>query len=292
VSVKRENEALFFSPPQECPAILVTSDADFSRCLEALDFVSSPTQDPDLMRYIHPIYGQERVEGLLEIVAPAYAPGDEKLVTGFLQVFRNYVRLMDESELDTLTGLFNRRTFDRNVAQLLSEARVNSVIDDIQDGNRREDSRARSRWLAVLDIDHFKRVNDKFGHIYGDEVLILLAGIMRGVFRDNDKLFRFGGEEFVVALEPTDEEGARAVFERLRQTVAVNEFPQVGQVTVSIGYVKISSQDMPATVVGHADEALYYAKQHGRNQVCSYEELLSQNKIHSAAALNVDVELF
>ncbi|PWB58106.1 MAG: GGDEF domain-containing protein [Nitrosomonadales bacterium] len=290
-SVKREGVQLVFASLQNSPAILVASDADFSRCLETRDFASSPAR-PGMMRYVHPLHGRDGIEGFLEIIGPEYAEDDEKLVTGFLQVFRNYVRILDESERDTLTGLLNRRTFDRNIGHLLSQARMNDAMDGIPSGCRREDARAQSRWLAVLDVDHFKRVNDKFGHIYGDEVLILLAGMMRKVFREGDKLFRFGGEEFVAALEPTDEEGARAVLERLRQTVASFEFPQVGQVTISIGYVRISSQDVPATVVGHADEALYYAKQHGRNQVCSYEELLSQNKIAPSAPMNVDAELF
>jgi diguanylate cyclase (GGDEF)-like protein len=292
VSVKLEGGQLASSLFQDSPAILVASDQDFSRCLETHGWVSSPALAQGLKRCVHPLHGRDGVEGFLEIVGSEYAEGDEKLVTGFLQIFRNYVRILDESERDTLTGLLNRRTFDRNIGHLLSQARMSGAVDSVPSACRREDARAESRWLAVLDVDHFKRVNDKFGHIYGDEVLILLAGIMRSVFRESDKLFRFGGEEFVVALEPTDEEGARAVLERLRQTVSSYEFPQVGKVTISIGYVKISSQDVPATVVGHADEALYYAKQHGRNQVCSYEALVSENKIASAVAMNVDVELF
>jgi diguanylate cyclase (GGDEF)-like protein len=291
-SVKREQGQLVFAPVQNNSAVLVASDADFSCCLEMRGFISNPAGILGLMRSVHPLYGRNGIEGLLTIVGPEYAEGDEKLVAGFLQVFRNYVRILDESERDTLTGLLNRRTFDRNIDQLLSQARMSGAMNGAVSECRREDARARSRWLAVLDVDHFKRVNDRFGHIYGDEVLILLAGIMRSVFRESDKLFRFGGEEFVAALEPTDEEGVRSVLERLRQAVASYDFPQVGQVTISIGYVRISSQDVPATVVGHADEALYYAKQHGRNQVCSYEELLSQNKIAPAAAMNVDVELF
>ncbi|MFH2212606.1 MAG: GGDEF domain-containing protein [Pseudomonadota bacterium] len=292
VSVRREKEKLVFVPIQDAPAILVSSDDDFAHCLETGDFTSSLAQVPGLMRYVHPLFGRDRVEGFFEVIGPEYEEGNEKLVTGFLQVFRNYVRILDESERDTLTGLLNRRTFDRNIGHLLSQARMNAAMDGAQGKSRREDIRAQSRWLAVLDVDHFKRVNDKFGHIYGDEVLILLAGIMRKVFRERDKLFRFGGEEFVAALEPTDAQGARTVLERLRETVASYEFPQVGQVTISIGYVRISSQDVPATVVGHADEALYYAKQHGRNQVCSYEALVSENKIAPAAAMNVDVDLF
>ena len=217
------------------------------------------------------------------------------MTSGFLQVFSNYVQIIEESERDTLTGLLNRRTFDKNIGRLLSESREAGgdvpIREEAAIPRRRDGARAENRWLAVLDIDHFKRINDKYGHLYGDEVLLLLAGLMHRSFRNNDNLFRFGGEEFVVALDPTDDDGARVVLERFRQSVEGYNFPQVGKVTVSIGYVRIGSQDAPATLFGHADEALYYAKHHGRNQVCSYEMLLDEHKL-APSALNVDAELF
>lgn len=291
VAVRREHAELVFAPVQDVPAILVASDPDFSLCLETGDATSSPVGTSGLIRHVHPLYGQEGIEALLELVGPEYAEGDARLVAAFLKIFRNYMRILDESERDTLTGLFNRRTFDRNLDRLLSQAKTGGIADSSQP-ERRDDAKTKSHWLAVLDIDLFKRVNDRFGHIYGDEVLILLSGIMRKVFRENDKLFRFGGEEFVVALAPTDMEGARNVLERLRKTVESYAFPQVGQVTVSIGFVRITNQDVPTTVIGHADEALYYAKQHGRNQVCSYDDLVSQNKIANLEIVHGDVELF
>lgn len=71
--------------------------------------------------------------------------------------------------------------------------------------------------MGVLDIDHFKSINDRFGHLYGDEVLLLLSRIMRKNFREGDLLFRYGGEEFIVLLQNVDEERAKCVLERLRQ---------------------------------------------------------------------------
>ncbi|WP_173064077.1 GGDEF domain-containing protein [Sulfurimicrobium lacus] len=268
----------------------------FMRCVETRRCFSIPAQQQTgKIRHIHPILSRDGVMGLLEVVGNEHADGDVRMIKGFLQVFSNYVQIIDESERDTLTGLLNRRTFDKNIGRMLSESRQagdeSASSDETNSPRRRGGARAESRWLAVLDIDHFKRINDKFGHLYGDEVLLLLAGIMRRSFRNNDNLFRFGGEEFVVALEPTDADGARAVLERFRQSVESYEFPQVGEVTISIGYVRIGSQDAPATVVGHADEALYYAKHHGRNQVRSYEMLVEAHKI-ATSALNVDVELF
>lgn len=269
-------------------------DPDFALCIEKRSLISRQMPIMGLMRYVHPIFGRDDVVGVLEMVGREYGDADARLVSGFLEIFRNYVHVLDESERDTLTGLLNRRTFDTNIGRILSDSRRlkdSELASDDSSPRRREGDSADSWWLAVLDIDHFKSVNDKFGHIYGDEVLILLTRIMKRAFRINDKLFRFGGEEFVVALEPTDQEGAYQVLERLRQTVESYVFPQVGRVTVSIGYVRIGAQDVPATVVGHADEALYYAKQNGRNQVCSYESLVSQGKI-AATTLNRDVVLF
>ena len=81
-------------------------------------------------------------------------------------------------------------------------------------------------WLGVVDIDHFKRVNDGFGHLIGDEVLVLVARIMRQSFRHYDRLYRFGGEEFVVLLRGGDEEDAKAAFERFRTNVESYLFPR------------------------------------------------------------------
>ena len=95
-----------------------------------------------------------------------------------------------------------------------------------------------THWLAVSDIDFFKRVNDDFGHLYGDEVLLLMANIMRETFRGTDILFRFGGEEFVIVLRSTNQQGAHQALERFRITVEEYDFPQVGNVTISIGYIE------------------------------------------------------
>lgn len=270
--------------------VLLSEDADFSRCVETRLFLSRPARTGGNMRHVYPVFGRDSVVGVLEVIGNPHDASDIRLTSGFLQIFRSYVQILDESERDTLTGLLNRRTFDKNIGKLLSESR--RAGDDANlSPCRREEGRAEGRWLAVLDVDYFKRINDKYGHLYGDEVLLLLAGIMRRSFRDRDNLFRFGGEEFVVALDPTDDEGARTVLERFRQSVENYDFPQVGKVTISIGYVRIGSQDAPATVVGHADEALYYAKHHGRNQVCSYEALVKEHKI-ATQTMNVEVELF
>ncbi|MFC1685365.1 GGDEF domain-containing protein [Pseudomonadota bacterium] len=221
---------------------------------------------------------------------------NENFIAGYFQIYRNYLRLLDESEHDTLTGLLNRRTFEQNLAKILAE--WHKEQDQEGEGSkelphRRQGESEKCNWLAVIDIDFFKRINDKFGHLYGDEVLVLLANIMRESFRGYDKLFRFGGEEFVAILRTTNQAGAIHALERFRQAVAAYAFPQIGQVTVSIGFVEIAYQAIPTEVLGHADDALYYAKEHGRNRLCQYEQLVETGEIKPAPfAGGEDAELF
>ena len=149
---------------------------------------------------------------------------------------------------------------------------------------------AARQWLAVVDIDHFKQVNDRFGHLYGDEVLILITNILRSSFRSHDRIFRFGGEEFVVLLRSTTLSTAHKVFNRFRLAVQEYNFPQVGRVTVSLGFV-CTTKGSPVEILGQADQALYYAKEHGRNQVCFYDDLVASGHLATKVA-NDDVELF
>ena len=127
-----------------------------------------------------------------------------------------------------------------------------------------------------MDIDFFKRVNDRFGHARGDEVLAATARLMRESFRQSDRLFRCGGEEFVVILEPTDGRYVRGILERFRRVVEAHDFPGVGLVTISMGYTRVAADDDRAAAFRRADEALYAAKRRGRNQVISHEELANE----------------
>jgi diguanylate cyclase (GGDEF) domain len=202
-------------------------------------------------------------------------------------VYRNYLRVLKESERDTLTGLKNRKTFDDNITRIIAQTRAALPPGE----ERRQHDGDEHHWLGIVDIDHFKRINDTFGHVFGDEVLLLFAALMRKVFRAEDLLFRFGGEEFIVVLAPTHADAARQAFERLRTVVEGFSFPQVGRVTVSVGFVRIEPEDIPSTVVGQADEALYWGKRHGRNQVCHYDDLLAAGELAPHIAEG-GVELF
>ena len=225
-----------------------------------------------------PVRLDKDVSACIEIRSPTPSASPARdLMVGILSVYRNYQSLLDYSERDSLTKLLNRKTFDDAFAKLLSATAVPDNAPLPVDQDRRQSGGKKRQWLAVLDIDHFKRVNDQFGHLCGDEVLILLANLLRSSFRACDRIFRFGGEEFVVLLRGTALDEARTIFERFRNNVERHHFPQVGQVTVSIGFSGISATDTPVVVVGHADQALYHAKTHGRNRVCYYDEVVAGN---------------
>jgi diguanylate cyclase (GGDEF)-like protein len=221
-----------------------------------------------------PIWFGDQATTCLEIVRNAPFPAATiHTIAGIVGVYRNFQNLLDYSERDSLTGLLNRKTFEDQLARMLQcpvepEAPFPGRLE------RRCSQGEEKGWLAVVDVDHFKMVNDTFGHLYGDEVLILIANQLQASFRTQDRVFRFGGEEFVVLLRSTTLEHARRIIDRFRSNVENYQFPQVGKVTVSVGFVSISPYDSPVVTLGHADQALYYAKTHGRNQACHYNELV------------------
>ena len=241
-----------------------------------------------------PVWMHEKVSTCLEITqSRPFSAHKLDVLKGVFLVYQNYQSLLDYSERDALTGLFNRKTFDEQFARTaspgLSSNRSKSAESMIAEEVITE-SEPVQNWLAVVDIDHFKQVNDRFGHLYGDEVLILIANILRTSFRSHDRIFRFGGEEFVVLLRNTTLSKAHKVFNRFRETVQEHHFPQVGSVTVSLGFVG-TSRGSPVEILGQADQALYYAKEHGRNQVRFYEDLVAAGELATKVA-NDDVELF
>jgi diguanylate cyclase (GGDEF)-like protein len=236
-----------------------------------------------------PVWLNDKVSTCLEVVNPTPNNNDARhVIEGILCVYRNYQNILDYSERDSLTGLLNRKTFDEKFSRLLACSSLEGSPQDKEE--RRHQASASGQWLAVVDIDHFKRVNDQFGHLYGDEVLILVANLLRSSFRSQDRVFRFGGEEFVVLLRSATLKDAHRIFERFRTNVERHAFPQVGTVTVSLGFASISNES-PVVILGHADQALYYAKANGRNRVCHYDELVKNGQLHSEVS-NDTVEFF
>ena len=240
-----------------------------------------------------PIWIGDQVTTCLEITNPTpYTGATIQVIGGIVSVYRNFQNLLDYSERDSLTGLLNRKTFDDQLAKIL-QSRGDGDTDKTRpfDAERRHHSDTERQWLAVIDVDHFKLVNDKFGHLYGDEVLILIANLLQSSFRSQDRIFRFGGEEFVVLLRSITLENAQKIIDRFRTNVEAHDFPQVGRVTVSVGFVSISAFEAPVIILGRADQALYYAKSHGRNLACHYDELVAKGMLTTIAS-NDTAEFF
>jgi diguanylate cyclase (GGDEF)-like protein len=257
---------------------------------------------------VFPLTTDREVEGVLEIESdqPLDA-GAHRLVGSILRIYRNFQSLLDYSERDTLTGLLNRKTFDEAFYKLATgEAEAASLAAQAgaagqgmaadagaaqHDAERRHPPQPRPHYIGVIDIDHFKAVNDNFGHLIGDEVLLLLSRLMRSVFRFDDRLYRFGGEEFVVLMRCGNDTEAGLAFERLRTSVQGYAFPQVGSISVSVGYTRLRPGDTPSSSFERADRAVYWAKGHGRNRVCSHADLMASGDLVDAAKSG-DVELF
>ncbi|QNA90798.1 GGDEF domain-containing protein [Massilia sp. Dwa41.01b] len=238
-----------------------------------------------------PIWCGDKADTCFEIVRDAPFPAATiHMITGIVGVYRNFQNLLDYSERDSLTGLLNRKTFEDQLTRMLQSAHE-QLPPQAGRPERRCNRGDEQQWLAVIDVDHFKMVNDTFGHLYGDEVLILIANQLQGSFRSQDRVFRFGGEEFVVLLRSTTLDNARRIIDRFRSNVEAYEFPQVGRVTVSVGFVSINPFDSPVVTLGHADQALYYAKTHGRNQACHYNELVELGLLRTVTS-NDTAEFF
>ncbi len=240
-------------------------------------------QTPDASRDIFTIYPaldhNQEVFAILIERANEIVYESQRLAHGFLRVYANYLRLLELNRRDKLTGLLNRETLEQEITRIII---LNNEC--IPPGLPKEpkvtkESRQKKgelkHWLGVLDIDHFKRINDTFGHIYGDEILILVARIMEQSVRGYDLIFRYGGEEFVILLKAFDYDDAQSAFERIRSSVGSHNYAKAEQVTVSIGVIEIGHQTGLAEVIERADEALYYAKGNGRDQVQFYNELVA-----------------
>jgi diguanylate cyclase len=167
------------------------------------------------------------------------------------------------SLVDFLTGVANRKAFDDTLAKCASEASTDK--SDL--------------CLLLIDIDHFKKFNDDYGHIVGDEVLKFVTKKTKEIVRGRDFLARFGGEEFVVILPQTPLSGAKTVAENIRsffseaKLTAVATSKKLGKVTVSIGAALYRPGEPVETFINRSDQALYFAKNSGRNCVATESDL-------------------
>jgi diguanylate cyclase (GGDEF)-like protein len=171
------------------------------------------------------------------------------------KLIENQEKLTDKikrlSEEDYLTKLHNRRKIHEILQNEISRSkRYNSTFA-----------------VILFDIDNFKNTNDKFGHNAGDQLLVEISGIIRHIIRESDIASRWGGEEFLVFCPHTNIDGAFSLAEKLRNNIEKNEFEGIGYKTCSFGVAQIEHADTVQSLIQRADEALYSAKNSGKNMV-------------------------
>ena len=216
---------------------------------------------------------------------------DHHLIDGMLQIYRNFCQLLQESQTDSLTGLANRKTFDECFSRVYELQPFEDDECPVAVDQRRPPSQV-TFWIAMIDIDHFKSVNDRFGHLYGDEVLILLAQLLKNALRNDDLVFRFGGEEFLLMIRCQGRTEAAGLLERLRKSVESQEIPQVGRISISIGATEMVRNTFAGTLLDYADKALYYSKQNGRNRVTFFEDMVSQGLVERESTPDENLDFF
>ncbi len=158
-----------------------------------------------------------------------------------------------KSNIDSLTKVFNRRALNTYLDNVCANESSNYQVH-----------------MLMLDLDNFKNMNDTHGHIAGDKILIFVSNILKKTLRDGDKIFRYGGEEFIVILNRTDNEYCLKIANRILELIRANQLIYKGQtinITASIGATVLEKGDDQDSFIARADKALYTAKENGKNQV-------------------------
>ena len=213
-----------------------------------------------------PLLGETSTLGLLTVFSRAEAPTlDDSLaleLEGLVQRAgpavenaRRFREARQQADLDALTNLYNRRYFHDTLGREVSRARRY---------NRR-------LALLLLDLDDFKAINDRIGHLAGDSVLAEVAERIREVVRSADVACRVGGDEFAVILPESTTGDADQLYHRLLGAVSSRPVGQAGRLSISAGMAQLREDDNPTAFFERADEALYRAKEHGKGQVVSHE---------------------
>ncbi len=200
----------------------------------------------------------EREANFTEIILKSY--------NDFDSIKEELEQLREESKKDPLTGLLNRRGFDLAIEKILKD----EISGDIS--------------LIFVDIDDFKKFNDKYGHLIGDEVLKFIANILKRNLKGKDIIARFGGEEIIILVTNTPYENVVKLAEYLRKEIADKRLiikdkkEKLPQITVSMGVAKLKKGENIKSLIERADKLMYYSKTHGKNRV-STEEVLKTNSM-------------
>jgi len=155
------------------------------------------------------------------------------------------------SERDPLTNVYNRRSFFIKLDDVIKEQHIHETPFS----------------LIMFDIDHFKKINDTYGHLIGDDTLRRLTSLINEDKRSNDLVYRYGGEEFFILLKNTELKGAVQLAKRLHKLISDLKIPKVGHITVSMGVVEYGKDESVDDVIKRVDDLMYDAKEAGRNQI-------------------------
>ena len=161
--------------------------------------------------------------------------------------------LEKKSNIDSLTKVYNRRALSAYLDTICEDATSSYNIH-----------------MLMLDLDDFKKINDTYGHVAGDKILIFISNILKQTLRDADKIFRYGGEEFIIVLNRIDKERCKQIASRILELISANRLIYKGEtisVTASIGSSLLTEGDTPDSFIARADKALYIAKENGKNQI-------------------------
>lgn len=267
----KEHGLLCIDCIRETDPVILADDSTLNQAFNNKEAVQVIEADGSYMLVLPVELYDKSISHLVKVTHHYQDDENQDLLIGLVEVFNDIFRMLHERGYDPLTRTLNRQAFDQFASGI---AYANKLPE-----RRSQFDNHCFNGIAILDIDNFKSINDRFGHAIGDETLVLLSQTIRSVLRQDDMFFRYGGEEFVVFIKEVDETQSISVLERCRQEVENRSFPQVGQVTISIGLATLSSESHPLESLSMADKALYYAKSNGRNQVQSYEKLLDDNKL-------------
>jgi diguanylate cyclase len=228
--------------------------AEFGHSLEGHAKVLASPQEPEKLRQVvdDMLSGTRKMQSVTQTLS-AKLQARTNEVNALTESLR---RAQSEALLDSLTGLKNRRGLERAVEDLL-----------------REPPGLQGSALLLADIDHFKVVNDTYGHVLGDKVIRAVAHVLRSSIKGRDVAARLGGEEFAILLPQTSLTGAAAVAEQIRGTVEQGRIcrpdgnESIGQVTLSVGVAAARPGDTLEALLERADAAMYAAKRAGRNRI-------------------------
>ena len=274
---------------------VLQDDKDRLHCLQTRSQVEVAWagQDGPRITYL-PLFNDARNddEGVVEVHSGSPLTHEQVLTIGaMLHVFRHMYNLLAYSDRDALTGLLNRKSLDDTfysaVLEELEEgsaARSDALAVIVEPGKERRHRVPPNYWLGTVRVDHFDAISGKYGHLLGEELLLLVARIMSNTFRTYDRIYHFTADQFAVLMHCPDEALVLAAFERFRGNMEKFNFPQVGRATVSAGFTRVSADDSPDRALQRADGVVTHVQvHHDHNKVFGYSELVRKGVFDTSA---------